>query len=343
MCQGGLYDHVGGGFHRYTVDEGWLVPHFEKMLYDNALFVSLLSEVYAGTQHPLFRARISETLSFMLNDMRKGDAFVTGFDADSEGVEGKYYTWEESDIDAVPGADTADFKMRYNVTRFGNWEGVNILNRLSSPDWLGDAQEAKLRESLQNLREKRKKRVPPARDDKILCDLNGLAVSALVRAAKALDAPEYGVAAKAVLACVCRDLQKNDGGLLHTTGVEGFLDDYAYMIEAALLLGETALAKKWTDIVLARFQDAAGGFFISEEPTAFNIRLKSAHDNPLPSGNGVMAQNLEKLAILTGDRKYALASERTVAAFAGAVRNNFYPYATLLAGLNRRANSANDA
>ncbi len=344
MCQGGIYDHVGGGFHRYTVDAEWLVPHFEKMLYDNALFLSILARVYKATNHPLFRQRLLETADFMKKQMRIGDAFVTSFDADSEGIEGKHYIWREAEIDALLGEDSGFFKENYDVTKFGNWEGMVILNRLRLPEWQGDATEERLRKCLDKLIPAREKRAMPFRDDKILCDLNGLAITGFTAAAEALQDADLKETAEKAFHHVCDNLQTKDGKLLHAKETAGLLEDYAYMIEAALSLGHLAQARKWTGTLLANFEDKNhGGFFMTEKDTAFGLRLKSAHDNPLPSGNGVMAGNLQKLFEQTGDRQYDTAARKTFSAFAGAVRNNFFPYATLLAAQTTVKSGANDA
>lgn len=332
MCQGGLYDHAGGGFHRYTVDEAWLVPHFEKMLYDNALFISLLADVFRETGNPLFKARLQQTVSFVLDEMRVGDSFVTSYDADSEGEEGLYYVWTEAEVDKILSTESAFFKQRYDVTKFGNWEGVNILNRLQSSEWLGDGEETRLAACLEKLKAARQSRVKPFRDDKIQADLNGLMIAALAKAAFVLqDKDLQNAALKAFDALATEHLP-------HTGKTPGFIEDYAFMIEAALALFETTTdmkffnhAKNWADIALADFQDNAdGGFFMSGEKTDMTLRLKSAHDNPAPSGNSVMIANLHRIFLLTGDKKYAAAAEKSAAAFSGTVREHFFPYATLL-------------
>ncbi|HKQ95011.1 MAG TPA: thioredoxin domain-containing protein, partial [Aestuariivirgaceae bacterium] len=181
LCQGGIYDHLGGGFSRYAVDHRWLVPHFEKMLYDNALLVSLLAHIYKVTREPLFRIRIEETVGWLLTEMRAGGAFAASYDADSEGEEGKYYVWSETELRSHLDPSVFDLFARvYDVTPDGNWEGHTILNRLRAKTLLTPSEENILSEARQLLRGRRALRSPPGFDDKVLADWNGLAISALV-------------------------------------------------------------------------------------------------------------------------------------------------------------------
>ncbi|MEK9723471.1 MAG: thioredoxin domain-containing protein, partial [Rhodospirillaceae bacterium] len=183
ICQGGIYDHLGGGFARYSTDDMWLAPHFEKMLYDNALLIDLLTEVWRTTASPLYEVRVRETVAWAMREMTAeaggAVAFASAYDADSEGEEGKFYVWEAAEIDAALGADAEAFKKTYDVTVLGNWEGRNILNR-SAGLQLGDAAtEAALAQSREKLLSIREKRVWPGRDDKVLADWNGLMIAAL--------------------------------------------------------------------------------------------------------------------------------------------------------------------
>ncbi len=196
ICQGGIYDHLAGGFARYSTDDVWLAPHFEKMLYDNALLIELMTEVWRETKSPLYARRIAETIDWAMAEMRvdAGDgelfAFASALDADSEGVEGKYYVWDEAEIDAVLGDDAAAFKAAYGVRAGGNWEGHTILNRigLTLPD---DEEDRLLALCRGRLLAVRRKRVPPGRDDKVLADWNGLMIAALAEAGAAFDQPEW--------------------------------------------------------------------------------------------------------------------------------------------------------
>ena len=337
MCQGGIYDHLGGGFARYSVDAEWLAPHFEKMLYDNALFVSLLTEVYKETQNPLFKDRIAETAEFVLRDMRSDDVFAASFDADSANetgqlVEGNYYVWTANEIDGVLGKDAEDFKKTYDVTAFGNWEKTNILNRLHSA-YGTEEEEARLKALRQKLKAVRDKRTPPARDGKILTDNNGLMIAALANAGFALERQTWIEAAQKAFAKLARDK------LVHTGKHPALLEDYANMCAAALALyGVTkdksyiAWAEKWAAVLDREFRDEKnGGYFMTPEAqTDTPVRLKSAQDGPTPSGNGTMIDVLTALAALTGDATCESRARAVAEAFGGNVVRQFFPYATFL-------------
>ena len=191
--QGGIYDHVGGGFARYSVDERWLVPHFEKMLYDNALLIDLMTEVWRETKSPLYAKRIEETVDWLLREMvTDGGAFAASLDADSEGEEGKFYVWDFEEVKDLLGADNVDFFADiYDVTPAGNFEGKNIPNRLHTVDFREDATEARLQRMLHKLFERRSLRIRPGFDDKVLADWNGLMIAALANAATAFDKPTW--------------------------------------------------------------------------------------------------------------------------------------------------------
>ena len=332
MCQGGIYDHLGGGFARYSVDAEWLVPHFEKMLYDNALFVSLLTEVYKETQNPLFSDRITETVEFVLRDLRSDDVFATSFDADSEGIEGRYYVWTAKEIDAVLGKDAERFKKTYDVTAFGNWERTNILNRLHSAYGTAE-EEAHLKTLRQKLKAVRDKRVPPARDGKVLADNNGLMIAALANAGFALERQLWTEAAQKAFAKLAQDK------LVHTGKHAALLEDYASMCAAALALYDVtqdksyiAWTEKWTAVLDKEFRDEKGGgyFMTAKTQTDTPVRLKSAQDGPVPSGNGTMIGVLTQLAALTGDAAYESRARAVAEAFGGNVVRQFFPYAAFL-------------
>ena len=189
ICQGGIYDHLGGGFARYSVDALWLVPHFEKMLYDNAQLLALLADVSADTRSPLLAARARETVGWLEREMLVEGAFASSLDADSEGEEGKYYVWQAAEIDRVLGADAAAFRLAYGVTDGGNWEGQYGAEPPASAGLLAPDQEAALRASADRLLAVRAERVPPGRDDKVLADWNGLMIAALAKASAVFDEP----------------------------------------------------------------------------------------------------------------------------------------------------------
>ena len=210
VCAGGVYDHLGGGFARYSTDGEWRVPHFEKMLYDNAQILELLALACAATPTPVYAERARETFAWLMREMRAGDAFAASLDADSEGEEGRFYVWTADEIAAVLGPEAGEFAAAYDVRQGGNWEGRNVLRRLAGR---GDAaSEARLAASRALLLAERDKRVRPGRDDKILADWNGLTIAALARASAVFDAPEFLAAAEAAFAFVVANLCDASGG-----------------------------------------------------------------------------------------------------------------------------------
>ncbi len=327
MIHGGIYDQLGGGFARYATDAEWLVPHFEKMLYDNALLVSLLSDVYRIAKKEIYRETIEETLTFIEREMTSADGgFYSALDADSEGVEGKYYVWSKAEVDAVLGEAAALFSDFYDVTEGGNWEETNILWRAQSYEAYAAANGmnvADLKNQLKTQREQlfaiRQKRVRPGLDDKMLLDWNALMTTAYAKAYMALGNPSYKAAAEKNLYFLLENLQQADGqAFFHTykagrAQYDAFLDDYANLIEAMLQvytinfdLKLLERAKTLTDFVLAHFQDAESGlfFFTSENQQDILLRRKELYDNATPSGNSTMIRNLLKLAILVNRPDY---------------------------------------
>ena len=321
ICQGGIYDHLGGGFARYSTDEVWLAPHFEKMLYDNALLIDLLCEAWLERKKPLYEVRIRETVAWALREMRaEADgptAFVSAYDADSEGEEGKFYVWSEAEIDSLLGDAAGQFKAAYDVRTHGNWEGKVILNR-SHELALGDeGYETQLAAAREILLEVRAKRIWPQRDDKILADWNGLMIAALARTAFVFDEPDWLQAAQDAFAFVKNEM--SDGERLYHSWCAGraahpgVLEDYANMAHAALALfevtGDTeylAQARSWVSVADKHHWDAEhGGYFMSADDTDdILVRSKPLHDNATPPGNGIMAEVLAKLLHLTGDESY---------------------------------------
>lgn len=344
MCQGGIYDHLGGGFARYSTDALWLVPHFEKMLYDNAQLLDLLTDAWIETKNPLFEARVRETVAWVLREMIAEDGgFASTQDADSEGEEGRFYVWSADEIDRLLGDDASLFKTAYDVSPSGNWEGRNILNRRRS-DGLAEPQvEAKLARMRKILRMHREYRAKPGWDDKVLADWNGLMIAALARASLAFEEPPWLAVAERAFAFVRERMSRNDR-LFHSYRAgqpkhAGCLEDYANMIDAALALfeatgepGYLAQAETWTAIVNRHFWDeqAAGFFFTADDVTDVITRTKMASDNATPSGNGVMVANLARLYYLIGKNLYRTRAEQTIAAFSGQLQHNIFSLATLL-------------
>ncbi len=344
ICQGGIYDHLGGGFARYSVDDLWLVPHFEKMLYDNAQLLELLTAVWQETRDPLYAARIDETVGWVLHEMAQPEGgFSSSLDADSEGEEGRFYVWTLSEVEALLGAEAPLFAQHYGVTEAGNWEGKSILNRLADRGLADDETEAALARSRAVLLDARAARVPPGKDDKVLADWNGLMIGALATAGQALGRPDWTEAAACAFAFV-RDHMSEDGRLRHSWRAgrlqhPATLDDYANMSRAALLLLEAtgdpaylAQAESWAGLVDAYYSEPGkpGYFFAASDTPGLIVRNKTASDNPTPSGNGVMVEVLARLWLLTGRDDYRAVAHAIVTAFSGELARNFFPLSTLL-------------
>ncbi len=323
MCQGGIYDHIGGGFARYSVDERWLVPHFEKMLYDNALLIDLMSEVWKETGNPLFAVRIRETADWLLREMIAPDGgFASSYDADSEGEEGKFYVWSHAEVmEALGPADGAFFAGVYDISPEGNWEHSNIPNRLDALTLLSAEAEERLRHLRRKLFAVRKNRVPPGWDDKVLADWNGLAIAALVNAAETFQEPRWMEAALAAYRFITERMQQN-GRLLHShragkAHTPGVASDYANMIAAALRIhladgdkNALADAQAWTEIMNRHYWAEPGGYYLSADDTRdIIIRMISARDDAVPNANAVMLSNLSTLYLLTGDTAYQSRAE----------------------------------
>jgi uncharacterized protein len=336
MSLGGIYDHLGGGFSRYATDGHWLVPHFEKMLYDNAQILELLALAEADEPEPLFAARAAETVGWLTREMQAGNgerfAFAASQDADSEGEEGKFYVWDEAEIDAVLGARAGAFKRAYGVTETGNWEGRTILNR-GLP--IGDQEaEARLEEDRAQLFAVRAERVPPGRDDKVLADWNGLAVAALARAGVVFGEPGWIGLAERVFDLLVEILGGADGRIAHAwrggkISAAGLLEDQAAMARAALALYEAsgepkrlAAARAIVAAAERHFAGPEGAFFTSADdaedlPLGAAGRALTAEDHAVPSGNGMLAEVFARLFHLTGEAAWRVKAERLIGAFTG--------------------------
>jgi uncharacterized protein len=343
IAQGGIYDHLGGGFARYAVDARWLVPHFEKMLYDNALLIDLLSSAWQATRNPLYAERVAETIAWLAREMRLPEGgFASSLDADSEHEEGKFYVWSEAEIDAVLGAEAARFKEFYDVGPDGNWEGHTILNRLAHLERAEPAIEAALASDRARLMAAREPRVRPGLDDKVLADWNGLMIAALANAAMAFDRPDWRDLAVAAFDFIAASLGTEDGRLLHSwrgrAQHHAVIDDYAAMSRAALALYEATGATRyidrtrdWVAVAIQHYWDPKGGFFFTADDAEHLIaRAKNALDQPNPSGNGTMAAVLARLHYLTGEEDYRARAEATINAFGGEVRRYPFAHAALL-------------
>ncbi len=351
MAQGGIYDHLGGGFARYSTDAAWLAPHFEKMLYDNAQLLELYTEAWQETQKPLYAQRIAETAEWVLREMVNqtppGGGFSATIDADSEGEEGKFYVWSEDEVRTLLGDDADFFMAAYDVRPSGNWEGKTILNRTRDPELKDAETEARLAACRQTLFDARSKRVPPELDDKVLADWNGLMIGALARAATAFERPQWLGAAETAFRFVIENMTDGDGAgarLFHswrngTAKHVATLDDYANMCRGALLLFEATQNRDYVEktrslVAVANnhyWDDNAGGYyFTADDANDVITRTKNALDNATPAGNAVMAEVLARLYYLTGEDEYLAQCERLIAAFSGEAAKNPYHFATLI-------------
>ena len=338
MAAGGIYDHLAGGFHRYSVDERWLVPHFEKMLYDNALLAACYVEAFQATSNRDYETIARETLDYVLRDMTDPQGgFYSTQDADTDGEEGKTYVWSPAEVQRVlDSADAKAFCYVYDVSPEGNFEGQNILNRPKTWEQCGKIlgrDEAELRTAMTRCRavllQVRGQRPQPGLDDKVLVSWNALAIDALALAAGACDEPRY-LAAAAKAAEFLRDhLRREDGRLLHgwrqgQARHDAYLDDYAYLANALVTLYEAGGDERWIDeavrlaeTMLTHFADVEHGgfFFTADDHEALIVRHKDAQDASVPSGNAMAATTLLRLGKLTGRADFLEAAERTLAAF----------------------------
>ncbi|MGB1242258.1 MAG: thioredoxin domain-containing protein [Chitinophagales bacterium] len=327
MIFGGIYDQIGGGFARYTVDKKWLVPHFEKMLYDNGLLVGLIADAYKLTQKELYKEVVEDSLSFVEREMWHPEGgFYASYDADSEGVEGKFYVWDKSEIEAILKEDAPLFNRFYEVSEEGNWEHKNILNRemtyeafASQENMNVEVLKEKLQKARKRLFEVREKRIKPALDDKIILSWNAMMVTAYAKAYQALQQPHFKRMAVDNLQFLLEKFEvTGEHGLQHTykngkAQFPAFLDDYALLIEALIEVfqinfDERLLEKagELTDYVFAHFEDSKSFlfFYTPKGQKDIVLRKKEFYDNATPSGNSTMAHNLLKLSSLLDAPKY---------------------------------------
>jgi uncharacterized protein YyaL (SSP411 family) len=345
ICQGGIYDHLGGGFARYSVDARWLAPHFEKMLYDNAELVDLLTVVWQEVGDPLYAQRVAETIGWLDREMAtESGGFASSLDADSEHEEGKFYVWSAEEVGATLGPDAAIFSEIYEVTAEGNWEGHTILNRLNHPALLADETEALLARCRGQLFARRAPRVRPGLDDKVLADWNGLMIAALAQAGLVFERPEWVAMAARAFAFIEREMAAPEGRLYHSwrdgkARHPASVDDYANLCSAALVLHEATQDRRyltavegWVAVLDRHYWDVEGGgyFFAADDTPGLIARAKTATDAAVPAGNGTLVGVLIRLAILTGDAAYRDRADAIIRAFAGEVARNFFPLATLI-------------
>lgn len=365
MRQGGIYDHVGFGFHRYSTDPQWLLPHFEKMLYDQALLAMAYIEAYQATRNPEYKQTTQEIFTYVLRDMTSPDGgFYSAEDADSEGVEGKFYIWTEAEIHQILNQEDANLVVQvFNLAKEGNFAeeatrektGANILHlRKSLTEIAGDLQipESDLRTQLESIRQKlfevREKRVHPLKDDKILVDSNGLMIAALAKGAQVFGEYQFMEAAKNAVRFLLTTLRTPEGRLLHRyrdgeAAISANIDDYAFLIWGLIELYETTFdanylqtALELTKMAREHFWDEeAGGFYFTpDDGDPLLIRQKEIYDGAIPSGNSVFVLNLLRLGRMTINPEFEEEAARIGRTFSLTVNQGPALFAQLLVGID---------
>jgi len=345
MAKGGMYDQVGGGFARYSTDERWLVPHFEKMLYDNALLAKIYLEAYQVTKEPLYRRIAAEILDYEIREMASPEGgFFSSTDADSEGEEGKFFVWTPDEVKAILGGEEAErFSAYYDISEPGNWEGKNIPNtprplelvasRLGIPP---ERLQVSLDSSRKKLYEARKKRIPPGLDDKILTSWNGLMIGALAEGARVLGNPVYRDAAQRAADFILKTLRTSDGRLLRTyragkAHLNAYLDDYAYLCEGLLDLYEAggserylATAMELAGRIMSDFaaEDGGGFFNTSRDHEHLILRQREGYDGAVPNANASAAMAMARLSFHFDREDFRKAAASVVSAY-GAVLDRY--------------------
>jgi uncharacterized protein YyaL (SSP411 family) len=342
MAFGGIYDQLGGGFARYSTDANWLVPHFEKMLYDNALLARAYLHAWQITGKPLYRRVVEETLDWVVRDLTHEDGgFYSSYDADSEGEEGLFYIWQKEEIDAILGEDAPLFNAIYGVTDQGNWELVNVLTVVQTVDDVAaemgvDSAEinTRLTSAKQKLLAVRNTRIWPGLDDKVLTAWNGLMLAAFAEAGVALDRPDYTATAVRNAEFLFSTMRRAGGRLLRTwkagsaAKYNAYLEDYAYLADGLLALYQNTFDVRWfnwaqesAELMLTHFIDTEnGGFYdTSDDHEALLHRPKQIQDNATPSANAMAARVLLLLHLYTGDERYVDVAQTMVAALADVI------------------------
>jgi uncharacterized protein YyaL (SSP411 family) len=326
IASGGIYDHVGGGWARYSVDDEWFIPHFEKMLYDNAQLLEIFAEAHSLTHNPLYADRVRKTVDWLKSEMLSPDGgFYSALDADSEGIEGKFYIWKQQELQEILGTDFQWFADLYNISAEGNWEhGYNHLHLTEPPVLAAKAAgidmerfEEKYQKALEKLADYRESRVRPGLDDKILASWNGLTISGLAASYRALGEESFRTLAISTGEFIDEKMTF-DGKLFHSykngkASVTGFLEDYAAVAAAYLSLYQITFEEHWiskaetlTEYAISSFYDDNEGFFhfTDRHGETLIARKKELFDNVIPSSNSIMAHNLYTLGMLLDRSKY---------------------------------------
>lgn len=345
MAEGGLYDQIGGGFCRYSVDQRWEIPHFEKMLYDNGLLLGLYAEAWRQTQDPLYARVVDATAAWAMREMQApGGGYYSSLDADSEGEEGKYYVWPREEIQSLLTAEQWQVAApHWGLHRAPNFEGHWHL-KLARP--LAESDRPLLETVRQTLYVAREKRVRPGCDDKILSSWNALMIEGMARAARLFGRPDWLASARAALDFL-RRTHWREGRLFATSRGDvvqhpAYLDDHAFLLAALLEMMQAefqpedlAFAIELADTLLTRFEDAAGGFFFTaHDHETLILRPKTGHDNATPAGNGIAAFALQRLGHLLGELRYMAAAERTLRLFWPQISHSTAGFSSLLLALD---------
>jgi len=356
MAQGGIYDHLGGGFHRYSVDAKWLVPHFEKMLYDNAQLLRIYAHAYTLTREPLFKSVIEETLGYLLREMfHPQGGFYSTQDADSEGDEGKFFVWTGEEINRLLGeADGEIFCRMYDVGEPGNFDGKSILHPILTVDQASKffrKESSEIQDLVANAKRKlfveREKRIKPFRDEKIITAWNGLMLSGLAEAIKIIDNPAALDAARKTVEFIFTKMFRDDF-LLHSykdgqAKLLGYLDDYAFLAVGLLDLYEAMFERSYldraiqlTDIMLREFWDERDGgfFFTGKSHEQLISRAKPIFDASIPSGNAMATQLLLRLNHFTGKDQYRASAEKILRSYYDAMESQPFGFAHMLCALD---------
>ncbi|MDA3843948.1 MAG: thioredoxin domain-containing protein [Candidatus Kapabacteria bacterium] len=364
ISKGGIRDHLGNGFHRYSTDSKWLIPHFEKMLYDQALLIPAYAEAWQLKPNPVFKDAAESTIEYVLRDMLSPEgAFFSAEDADSEGVEGKFYVWEYDEIKSVLADRTELFTDAYGVLEAGNFiedhnsepDGTNILYKAASDSDLADKHKISEQEVISRLKEARKllfdhreKRIRPGLDDKILCDWNGLMILALAKSGKIFNKKEYITAARKASDFIFEKMTDSKGRLLHTyrkgkADIPGNIDDYAFLIAALIDLYEADFdilhidrARKLNDILDKHFLDNSDGayFFTADYAEKLIVRKKELYDGALPSGTSLELMNMIRLERLSGDQRMKKKVKNLIESYGSSVNSSPIAYTQFLNALD---------
>ncbi|MEP4033478.1 thioredoxin domain-containing protein [Roseibium polysiphoniae] len=353
ISNGGIYDHLKGGIARYSVDHLWLVPHFEKMLYDNGQYLGHLVNAYQASGDELFRRRIEETADWLLSEMKlPGGAFASSLDADSEGEEGRFYVWSSDEITEVLGEEDAlAFAKAYDVHPSGNWEGITILNRLKSPS-VSAKEETRLAKMREKLLKRRESRNRPSMDDKVLADWNGYTITGFARASHFVSRESYLEAARTAYDFVMTEMSR-DGRIGHswrdgTLVFPGFATDQASMMVAALALAEAdpdrieryiADAENLATVLEQHYQSEEGAYFLTaDDAPGLITRPFSVADEATPNANGTAAEAFSRLYLMTGKERYKTLADKLLIALSAEIPKNIFATASLLSAFDTRTN-----